>query len=86
MSKTESRKNNNIFFQKYHFIGEAACQFSIRCILAKHYAHYDDRILEALAKKFRALARMNSLLTKEIGLKHSVPHILPLNILQTISG
>ncbi|KAI9255337.1 hypothetical protein EDC94DRAFT_617366 [Helicostylum pulchrum] len=72
--------------KKYHFIGEAACQFSIRCILAKHYAHYDDRILEALAKKFRALARMNSLLTKEIGLKHSVPHILPLNILQTISG
>ncbi|KAI8051842.1 hypothetical protein BDF21DRAFT_432215 [Thamnidium elegans] len=72
--------------KKYDFIGEAACQFSIRCILAKHYAHYDDRILEALAKKFRSLQRMNSLLTKNIDLKYNVPQTLPLNIIQSIAG
>lgn len=67
-------------------MGEAACQFAVRCILAKQYPKYDDRILDPLAKKFRALQRVNKIIWKEIELKKNVSQPLPQDIIQTMAG
>ncbi|KAI7893193.1 uncharacterized protein EV154DRAFT_479632 [Mucor mucedo] len=72
--------------KKYAFVGEAACQFAVRCILAKQYPKYDDRILDPLAKKFRALQRVNKIIWKEIELKKNVSQPLPQDIIQTMAG
>lgn len=72
--------------KKYDFIGEAACQFGIRCILARVYSQMNDRLLEALAKKYRSTSQLNKLVVKEIELKKQALVTVNLNTVPLISG
>lgn len=73
--------------KKYDFIGESACEFSIRVILAHHYSNLENNVLDLLAKKLRPFLQLNKLLIKEINLKTQMKHIKPTSkTIQSIAG
>jgi hypothetical protein len=88
-SRYRKIKAKNVFLdvtdseQKYDFLGEAACQFAINGIVARHYPLYDNRILSALVKKFRDLSRLHKILDQEIHLKD---HVLAPYVSQTMDS